>query len=253
MLSRGHRDFPLVFLASQYWKNSRVIPSTFRKISDIEFFLCLRTENHVLQSKFFVSEYEKKLWEPLLSFRMFGISKTFVAYHSFPSIFLSHSTENFVRNHLMLQKVSNVRYRKNLWIRTEYHDFPSEIFWLRVPNISLWNTSVYEKSSVIQKFHAYEVDITFLRWIFFNYTAYKIRWGTPLCFRIFRTSETFMPSRGHRDFPLVFLASQYWKISWVTLSTLREISGIETFYAWERKITFFCRNFFVSQYQKSSW
>ena len=44
---------------------------------------------------------------------------------------------------------------------------------------------------------------------FFNYTAYKIRWGTPLCFRIFRTSETFMPSRGHRDFPLVFLASQY--------------------------------------------
>ena len=53
----------------------------------------MRTENLVLQSKFFVSEYEKKSWEPHLSFRMFGISKTFVAYHSFPSIFLSHSTE----------------------------------------------------------------------------------------------------------------------------------------------------------------
>ena len=56
-------------------------------------FLCIRTENHVLQSKFFVSEYEKKSWEPLLSFRMFEISKTFFAYHSFPSIFLSHSIE----------------------------------------------------------------------------------------------------------------------------------------------------------------
>ena len=39
---------------------------------------------------------------------------------------------------------------------------------------------------------------------FFTYTAYKICWGAPLCFRIFRASKTFMLSRGHRDFPLVF-------------------------------------------------
>ena len=32
----------------------------------------------------------------------------------------------------MFQKVSNVRYRKKIGIRTEYHDFPSKFFRLRV-------------------------------------------------------------------------------------------------------------------------
>ena len=62
-----------------------------------------------------------------------------------------------------------------------------------------------------------------------------------------------MLSRGQRFFPSVFLASQYWKTSWVTHSALHNISVIETFYAWERKIKFFCRIFFVSQYRKNSW
>ena len=35
----------------------------------------------------------------------------------------------------MFQKVSNVRYRKSLCIRTEYHGFSSKIFLLRVPEV----------------------------------------------------------------------------------------------------------------------
>ena len=33
----------------------------------------------------------------------------------------------------MFQKVSNLRYRKNLCITEEYHGFPSKNFYLRVP------------------------------------------------------------------------------------------------------------------------
>ena len=52
-------------------------------------FLCLRTENHVLQSKFFVSQYAKKPWEPLLSFRRFGILETFTQFTVFLLFFVS--------------------------------------------------------------------------------------------------------------------------------------------------------------------
>ena len=75
----------------------------------------------------------------------------------------------------------------------------------------------------------------------------------PSLFQNLWDIEDFMLRGGHRDFPLVFLASQKWKLSWVTPSTVRKTSSVETFSAWERKITFFCRNFFVSQYQTNSW
>ena len=65
--------------------------------------------------------------------------------------------------------------------------------------------------------------------------------------------ENFFAQKGQRNFPSGFLANQYWKTSWVTHSALHNISVIETFYAWERKIKFFCRIFFVSQYRKNSW
>ena len=117
--------------------------------------------------------------------------------------------------------------------------------------ISLRNTVVYQKSSAIEKFHAYEVDNSFLSWNLFTYTAYKVRWGTPLCFRIFGTSKTFMLSRGVSRFSVVSLALQYWQIAWVTPSTLRKNSGIENFHAKERNITIFRRIFFVSVSKKN--
>ena len=78
--------------------------------------------------------------------------------------------------------------------------------------------------------------------------------GEPLCVSESLGLRKFLWSVGGiAIFRWFFLASQYLNFSLVTPSTLRKISGNETFYACERKITFFCRNFFVSQYQKSSW
>ena len=108
-------------------------PFKLPEIFGYRIFLCMRTEKHVLQSKLFVSQYAKKSWEPPLGFRIFGISETFIHITVFLEFFCLTVPKNFVRNHLMFQKVSNVRYRKNLCIRTEYHSFPSKIFHLRVP------------------------------------------------------------------------------------------------------------------------
>ena len=77
-------------------------------------FLCMRTENHVLQSKIFVAQYAKIYWEPILSFRVLGISETFMHITVFLQFFCLTVPKNFVRNNLMFQKVSNVRYRKDL-------------------------------------------------------------------------------------------------------------------------------------------
>ena len=153
MLSRGHCDFPLVFFGLPVLKN--FVGNTFNLTESFGYriFLSMRTQNHVLQSKFFVTEYEKKSWEPLLSFRMFGISKTFFLHIT---VFLPISCltvpKNFVRNQLMFQKVSKVRYRKALCIRKEYQEFQSKFFCLQ--KFSSGNTSVYQKSSAIEKIHA---------------------------------------------------------------------------------------------------
>ena len=124
---------------------------------------------------------------------------------------------------------------------------------------------------------------------FLSQSAEKIRWGTLRYIRKVRLSKNFMTKRviwlssveffsrilpiklgreslfvseslghrrllcsvaGYRDSPLIFLTSQYWKISWVTPSTFQNFSGIETFYALERKITFFSRNFCLTVREK---
>ena len=94
MLSRGHRDFPLVFFGLPVLKH--FVGNTFNLTGNFghRFFLCMRTENHVLQSKVFVAQYAKISWEPLLIFRILGISETFMRITVFLRVFfLSHSTE----------------------------------------------------------------------------------------------------------------------------------------------------------------
>ena len=204
----------------------------------------MRTENHVLQSSFFVPQYAKISRELLLSFRLFGISKTFMHITVFLRFFLSHSTEKFLEEPSKVSERFKCQVSKGFMQKNGISRFSVEIFLSRCRKISLGNTSVCQNSAAIEKLHDWVVDITFLRWIFFTYTAYKIRWGTPLCFRIFGKSKTFMLSRGDLAFFRCFsLALQYWHIAWVTPSNFRSISGIETFYAWDRKITSFSRIF----------
>ena len=75
--------------------------------------------------------------------------------------------------------------------------------------------------------------------------------GEPLCVSESLGHRKLLLSRGVVSrFSVDFLASQYWQIAWVTPSTLRKNSGIETFYAWERKITFFKRSLLSHSTQK---
>ena len=88
----------------------------------------------------------------------------YFAYHSFPSIFLSHSTEKLLEepsnvSESFKYEVSKKFMRKNRISRLSVESF----FGSECRKISVWNTSVYQKSSANEKFHAYEVDITFLR------------------------------------------------------------------------------------------
>ena len=149
----------------------------------------------------------------------------------------------------MFQKVSNVKYRKTLCKRTEYHDFPS-IFFCLGPGKIRWGTLRYIRKVRLSKNFMPKRAISAFS-AFSRFIAFKFRWGTPLCFRIFGTSKTFCSVGGYRDSPLIFLASQYWKISWVTPSNFRKNSGIETFYAWERKNTFLTRNLLSHSTQKT--
>ena len=133
MLSSRVSRFSFHFFDLTVLKNFVRNPFKLPEIFGYRIFLCMRTENHVPPSKFCVSQYAKNSWERLLRFKMFGISETFLNFTFFLRFFCLTVAKNFVRNHLMFQTVSNVRYRKNLCKRTEYHDLQSKIFCLRVP------------------------------------------------------------------------------------------------------------------------
>ena len=133
MLSSGVSRFSFDFFGLKVLENFVRNPFERSEIFGYRIFLCKRTENNVLHSKFFVSQYAKNSWERLLRFKMFEISETFLNFTFFVRFFYLTVAKNFVRNHLMFQTFSNVRYRKNLCKRTEYHELKSKIFCLRLP------------------------------------------------------------------------------------------------------------------------
>ena len=156
MLSRGHRNFPLVFFGLPVLKH--FVGNTFNFTENFGYrnFLCMRTENHVLRSKFFASPYAKRFWERLLRFNMFGISETFFAYHGFPSIFLSHSSKK------LRQEPSNV----------------SDSF--KCVSKKLMQKNGVSRLSVEK---------------FLSQSAEKFRWGTLRYIRKVQLSKNFMPKR----------------------------------------------------------
>ena len=131
-------------------------------------FLCMRTENLVFTPKILCLTIPLKF---VVTSSLFGISKTFCQIMIFRRNFCLTLPKNFVRNHLAFQKVSNVRYQKNLWIRTEDHDFPSKVFCLRVPknfvvdHFGISENFGYRRISWLRgRYH-------FFRWTLFTYTA----------------------------------------------------------------------------------
>ena len=58
----GYRDSPLSFFGLTVLKNFVGNAFNLPEIFGNRNFICMRTENHVLQSNFFVSQYQKKSW-----------------------------------------------------------------------------------------------------------------------------------------------------------------------------------------------
>ena len=154
MLSSGVSRFSFDFFGLTFLKNFVRNPSNLPEIFGYRNFLCMRTENLVFPPKFLCLTVRKNFLGTTSKIQKDWDLGNFFAYHGFPSLFCLTVAKNFVRDHLMFQTVSNVRYRKNLCKRTEYHDFRSKFFCPECRKISLGNTSVYQKSSAIEKFHA---------------------------------------------------------------------------------------------------
>ena len=109
MLSSGVSRFSFDFFGLTVLKNFVGNDFNLPEIFGYRNFPCLRTENPGLQSKNFVSQFAKKSWEPLLSFRKRGFSETFMRITVFLGFFCLRVPKNFARSHLMFQNVSNVR------------------------------------------------------------------------------------------------------------------------------------------------
>ena len=134
----------------------------------------------------------------------------FFVYHGFPSIFLSHISEKLREEPSNVSNSFKCQVSKKLMQKNGISRLSVEIFLTQSAEKFRWGTLRYiRKVRLSKNFMPKRVISLFSVECFFTYTAHKVRWGNPLCFRIFRTSKTSMLSRGHRDFPLVFLASQY--------------------------------------------
>ena len=133
MLISGVSRFSFDNFGLTVLKNFVRNPFKLPEIFEYRFFLCIRTENHVLHSKFFVSQYAKNSWERLLRFKMFRISETFFAYHGFPSIFLAHSSEKLREEPSNVSESFKWQVSKNLIKKNGISPLSVEIFCLRVP------------------------------------------------------------------------------------------------------------------------
>ena len=144
----GSRDFPLFLFGITVLTHCVGNPFNLPEHFGYRNLLCMRSENHVLQSNLFVPQYAKFSRELLRSFRIFEISKFFMHITVFLRLFLSQSTEKF------LEEPSKVSERfKSFMQKNGISRFSVENFLSRCQKISLRNTSVYQKSSAIEKSH----------------------------------------------------------------------------------------------------
>ena len=117
--------------------------------------------------------------------KRWGVSRLFV------QNFWSHSTKNFAGEHFGVSE--NFGYRKMLCITEGGITFLRKLFVTQYQKISLWNTSVYQKISGIEKCYALQRGVPrFSVENFLSYSTKKFRCGTLRCFRKFRVSQNFM-------------------------------------------------------------
>ena len=165
----------------------------------------MRTENQVFLPNILCPQYRKNSWWPLLSFRLFGISKTFCHIMIFRQIFWSHSTETLREEPPNISESFKCQVSKKFMQLNGMSRFSVENFSSQGAERFRCGTLRYIRKVRPSKNFMTKRLITFFSVeFFFTYTSSKVRWRTPLCFRIFGTSKIFMLSRGQRNFPSVF-------------------------------------------------
>ena len=175
----------------------------------------------------------------------------FHAYHGFPSIFLSHSTEKLREEPPNVAKSFKCEVAKEILNENGLSPFSVENFLAQSTERFRCGTLRYIRKVRLSKNFMRKRVISLFSVEFFS-RILPINLGRESIF----VSESLghrsllCSVAGYRDSPLIILASQSWKISCVTPSNFRKFSGIEFFYAWERKITFFIRKFLSHSTQK---
>ena len=215
MLSRGELAiFRCFSLALQYWQIAWVTPSTFRKVSGIETFYAWERKITSF-SRSFCPTVRKDFPGTTSKLQNFWDLEIFYAYNGFPSIFFCLTVpKNFLRNHLKFQNVSNVRCRKVFCKRTEYHDYPSKIFFLGAEKF-LWGTLRYIRKVRLSKNFMTKRLITLFSVEFFPRTPPLNFVGEPLC-----VSE----SLGHRKL-FCSVGAAHFSVGFSGLPILKNLVG----------------------------
>ena len=232
MLSSGVSRFSFDFFGLTVLKNFVGNDFNLPEIFGYRNFPCLRTENHVLQSKNFVSQFAKKSWEPLLSFRKLGISGTFIRITVFLDFFLSQSTEKLREEPSNVSKSFKCEVTKKIFNENGISRFSVENFLAQSANKFRCGTLRYIKKVRLSKNFMPKRVISIFSVEFFS-RILPTKLGRESLF----VSESLGHRRllcsvaGYRDSPFIFLASQSRKISCVTPSNVRKSSGTEFFYA----------------------
>ena len=184
----------------------------------------------------------EKSWEPHLSFRKLGISDTFIRITVFFRFFLSHSTKKLREEPSNVSKCFKCEVTKNILNENGLLRFSVENFLAQSAEKFRCGTLRYiRKIRLSKNFMPKRVISLFSVEFFSRILPTKLGRESLFVSESLGRRRLLWSVAGYRDSPLFFLASQYWKISWVTTPTFQKFSGIETFHAWERKITFFSR------------
>ena len=210
MFSRGVSRFSVDFFGLTVLKNFVGNDFNLPEILGYRNFPSLRTENHVLQSKKFVSQFAKKSWEPLLSFRKLGISETFIRITVFLRYFLSHSTKKLREEPSNVSKSLKCEVTKKILNENGILRFSVENFLAQSADKFRCGTLRYIRKIRLSKNFMPKRVISLLSVEFFS-RILPTKLGRESLF----VSESLGHRRllcsvaGYRDSPLIFLASQY--------------------------------------------
>ena len=209
MLIRGLSRFSAGFFDLTVLKNFVGNAFNLPEFFGYRNFLSMRTENHVLQSKIFVSQYAKNSWEPLLSFRILGILETFLRITVFLRYFLFHCTEKLREEPSNVSKSFNSEVSDKILNENGISRFSVESFLAQSAERFRCGTLRYTRKNRISKNFMPKRVISLFAVEFFS-RILPVKLGRESFF----VSESFEFRRllcsvaGYRDSPLIILASQ---------------------------------------------